>query len=806
MRACALGQFVLRASWPAVAALLAAAVAAADADERAEANVDAPAHTRAKADAHAEADADVDAQVPATGPRIEALRVGFAGRYKIGAWTPVAVVLRAGERPVSGRLRLSVPDGDGVASRVSVGPESGDGLVHLLPGRPTEVHACVRFGRVCGWLLVEFLPEGGPPVRRRFTAGKGPRADFARAVEFSSLIVVLGEDDEWAADAVRTRASRSGPQPVVVCLNDAGQLPDRWYAYEGVDVLAVATSRPEVFRAEQPGNRTDGSPAPGSNAAEGNRNPDPSAQMLSPDDPRLEALAQWVRLGGRLLILAGAQTPAVLTGEGPLAGFAPGELEEMAVLRETAPLETYCASVRPVPRGSGPLALPVARWRRLDGRVEAASLGLPLVVRSAQGFGEVTLVAADLDREPWASWSDRGLLVARLLDLPEPTEEPLDETSALMHFGYQNMAGQLRSALDRFAGVSAVPFAVVALLLVVYVLLLGPVDYFLLRKFARRMEWTWLTFPLLVAVVCAGVWGLACWLKGRQLRVHQAEVIDVDTSSGLVRGTAWAGVFCPKSARYDFALRPVWPNVEADKLEVLTAWHGLPGSALGGMNPPAGEFPLWSETYDFSPRLDALQGVPVAVWSTKSLTARWSGTTQTFPAARLVEENDMLEGTITNALPCPLKDCVLAYGQEAYELGDLKSGASASVQLTTPRMSLRTWLTGIRMVTGGMEDAQQEATPYDQSNRDPAYILRVMLFFRAAGGRAYAGLGNDDHRFVDLSALLPAGRAVMFARLPEPSAESACGSRWLCNGREPGAHFEQRSVWLRFVFPVQVRE
>ncbi len=69
-----------------------------------------------------------------------------------------------------------------------------------------------------------------------------------------------------------------------------------------------------------------------------------------------------------------------------------------------------------------------------------------------------------------------------------------------MHYGYSDLAGQMRSALDRFTGVRQAPFWLVAGLIVAYILLIGPGDYFFLRKVVRRMEWTWLTFPSIVVL------------------------------------------------------------------------------------------------------------------------------------------------------------------------------------------------------------------------------------------------------------------------------------------------------------------
>ena len=54
---------------------------------------------------------------------IERIEVGLAGCYKPGLWTPVAVTLGGSELP-GGEPSITVPDGDGVPSRVFL-PDSG---------------------------------------------------------------------------------------------------------------------------------------------------------------------------------------------------------------------------------------------------------------------------------------------------------------------------------------------------------------------------------------------------------------------------------------------------------------------------------------------------------------------------------------------------------------------------------------------------------------------------------------------------------------------------------------------------------
>jgi len=181
------------------------------------------------------------------------------------------------------------------------------------------------------------------------------------------------------------------------------------------------------------------------------------------------------------------------------------------------------------------------------------------------------------------------VLVAKLLDMPTGHAEEAEENTAIMHYGYNDLSGQLRSALDRFTGVRLVPFSLVAGLIVLYILLIGPGDYFFLRKVVRRMEWTWLTFPLIVVLVSAGAYFLAYYLKGDQLRVNQVDLVDVDAASGRLRGTTWMNIFSPRMESFNLSVAPRLPA------------GGLSGTGpfFGGKTPFADQ--RLSENMDLSP-------------------------------------------------------------------------------------------------------------------------------------------------------------------------------------------------------------
>ncbi len=710
---------------------------------------------------------------PPQPPQVTSVHVGFADRYKVGVWTPVEIAIRGGGAAFSGQVSLIVPDGDGVPSRVST---DSDRPCNIAPGGETTVRLLCRFGRVRGTMTAELRADGQLVAQKRFEASATADAEhFLPGLELRSLVVTIGPSELDVEQAGRLGGSEPDYRPVSARLDDVAHLPTHWCGYEGVDAVMLSTSQPEIFRG------------------------------LTTDDPRIEALDQWVRMGGRLVLCGGARSDEVLANAGPLHRFVPGRFEGVETLRRAGAIESFCGSRAAVPQADGGKApLRTARLADVQGKVEASDSGLPLVVRTARGFGQVIFLAVDLDRSPMSNWSDRPLMVAKLLDMPIGGGEA-DEGAAMMHFGYSDLSGQLRSALDNFVGVQLAPFWLVAGLIIAYLVLIGPVDYFVLRRFAGRMRWTWLTFPLVALLACAGAYVVAVRLKGNEVKITQADVVDVDAASGQVRGTTWLNVFSPRIDAFNLSIRPQLPDgaVAADARSWM-AWFGLPGSALGGMNPQTASPAVWTEPYDFSSALDRMLDVPLLTWSTKSFTARWTASTNAFPQVDLTEEDQLLTGAVTNTLGFPLEQCLLAHGSFVYQLGTLAPGESAAIGSMTKRSELKTLLTGWKVVfIKKGENYRQESTPYDRASTDIPYILRTMMFYDAAGGRRYTGLDNDYQRFVDLTALLKADRAILMVQGPIAPQDKFHGATLLRDGQPLDGPQSDHTTMYRFVFPVK---
>jgi len=287
--------------------------------------------------------------------------------------------------------------------------------------------------------------------------------------------------------------------------------------------------------------------------------------------------------------------------------------------------------------------------------------------------------------------------------------------------------------------------------------------------------------------VSIGAYYLAFWMKGDELRVNQVELVDVDLETDLVRGTTWTQIFSPKPDAYNLSLAPRLVDGRApDNPKVLLSWLGMPGAALGGMlstNPP-----LFSRPYSFSAALDTLENVPIQVWSTKSVTARWTASDKTNLTGNLREDLDeMLAGEIVNRLGVDLVECRLFYDRWLYTFSSLKDGGRQALGNSLAPKTIKTW----------MGDHS-----FNRSSRDVSDILTFMMFGRAARSAQGERLENLYQSFADLSDHIQLGRAVLLARVAQGDTP-AHGSQLLRDGQPMAGPQDRRWVFYRFVFPVQ---
>jgi hypothetical protein len=289
------------------------------------------------------------------------------------------------------------------------------------------------------------------------------------------------------------------------------------------------------------------------------------------------------------------------------------------------------------------------------------------------------------------------------------TLEPRPSSNQDQDFGNRNpyesgandVSTRLVGELDNF-DVPVISFGWVALFILLYILIVGPLDYLILKKVFKRLEWTWITFPTVVLVVSVVAYFTAYALKGNDLRINKLDVVDLDLRSDLdnelksrrayAYGTTWFSILSPRIQNYTIGLEPAlgaWSAPIEDPAEagMMLTWLGRPENyGLNGFGKQRTQS-LFQRTYEYAPGATGLVGVPIPVWTTKAFTASWAVPFKQLPlVADLTYDPEAppavphLVGTIQSRLPMDLEDVYLFYGNKFYALGKSipgsKSGAA----------------------------------------------------------------------------------------------------------------------------------
>lgn len=430
---------------------------------------------------------------------------------------------------------------------------------------------------------------------------------------------------------------------------------------------------------------------------------------------QVAALKTWLAGGGRLIVIGGTGGPR------SLSGFP----DEILPYVPVATLDAPAASLTDLVRG-GPadapdvpaLAGPLARGTAL------ATVGTQVVAaETSYGNGGVALIGFDPTTSWLAETKATDALWQRLLPARTSSSINLSDDS------------QLVSAVSQLPTLALPPIGGMLLLLGGYILLIGPINYLVLRRLDRR-EWAWVTMPALILLFAVGAFGFGTLLRGTDVLLNQIAIVR--GAPGATEGEAqvYIGIFSPGRSTFDV---------------------DVPGGALLGA-PLAGDF-----SGDGS-AMDVLQGDParirnlnVGFGSLRTIRAL------TAAAVPLVDVdvalvNGVLTGTITNRSEIRLERPAIVLGGGVAVLDDLEPGATAQVNIRSldqqPGFSLSDRIFGQNFFGGGtLDDATRtmlvRRSIVDQLTYDPQFGYSGTLNVETAVLLAWSDGALLDVRIAD---------------------------------------------------------
>lgn len=418
-----------------------------------------------------------------------------------------------------------------------------------------------------------------------------------------------------------------------------------------------------------------------------------SEQALELNSDQIRALTRWVGIGGHL-ILAIEQPADILASEWlhPLSPFIPRSVSQVAVgtvffdwladgRLETIPSAAAFEARRKVAQASqggsiGPASvaypqvprelsfesevLPIVSGEQLDGDVLLAVDGVPLMISADRGRGKVTVLTFSPEREPFRSWKGRSWFWAKLNGVPPEWFE----STRFNTWGGWSVDGIFGSLIES-RQVRKVPVKWLLLLLLVYLVAIGPFDHWFLKRINRQML-TWVTFPAYVVLFSLLIYFIGYRLRSGESEWSEFHIVDVvgGDAQGTLRGRTFASIYSPANRRYPVACQV--PGA-ALRSEYLGATGG--GQEVGDATMQHMDSGLAAELF-------------VPVWISQLYVAEWSLVGEVPFRVQATRSGTGYSLQLENRGTRPVESIGVAFGNRFYLLNGCAPGESRTEQLS----------------------------------------------------------------------------------------------------------------------------
>lgn len=369
-----------------------------------------------------------------------------------------------------------------------------------------------------------------------------------------------------------------------------------------------------------------------------------------------EALALWARLGGELVVSGGPSAERSAPG---LAELLPAEVGALRPGVSAASLAALAGAAQ----GAAPPALTASAAAPRAGATALDGAGL-LLARE-EGAGRVIFAAFDL--AALRAWAGEAELWQRVLR-PE-SKAHLGQSFRLRS---ENL---LRDSLQLQA-LRLPSTALLLLLMLVYIVVVGPLNFWALRR-ANRVELAWVTTPLIVAGFLAAAYGASFALRGTQAQTSQLTIVQGFEGAGRGQATSFLGVFSPQRRSYGLGFDPA-------TLVTPGTFEGFAFRAT----------PVTSDGASV-----AVRDLLIDVSSLRTLMVEHPAELAPAVASSLSRAQGQVRGQVTLAAGPDLRDAQVVSGAAAQDLGTLRGGDTAEVDLSE---SLQNFPDQMRFDNSGM--------------------------------------------------------------------------------------------------------
>ncbi|MFS8501654.1 MAG: hypothetical protein FWJ59_07625, partial [Caldicoprobacter sp.] len=408
------------------------------------------------------------------------VQMGFDGRFKLGSWTPITVDIENKGDDIEGDLEVQVYQ-----------PSRGTAVVFSTP-------VVIPHGTRKRFKLYVQIDT----IQRNFEVKLIQRGNVIKSVKVGDVVPVTQDhymlglltDDREALNYWKSSlgSNRIFYQYEAVHL-DVEDFPDRKEVLDNFTVLILNNADTSELSQQQ-----------------------------------VKALQQWLESGGILIIGTGAN------GYKTLAGLQGGILSATILgTRQVAEIPVLEAIGESTLQSDVPFDIMDLTIDDAKPAVEHEGKGI--VWKISRGAGYIFVSAFDLGLEPFLSWTGNKMFWENILNLHIDSDKVSTLKDIEQRKAYGTKVGtikdeRIREALGVGMRTMDLPsFSKLLLVLFAYLLVVGPLNYLVLKRMDRR-EWTWFTIPVMVIAFSVIVYGMGYMAKGSDVITHVISLVNLNES------------------------------------------------------------------------------------------------------------------------------------------------------------------------------------------------------------------------------------------------------------------------------------
>ncbi|GIO26280.1 DUF7408 domain-containing protein [Ornithinibacillus bavariensis] len=375
-----------------------------------------------------------------------------------------------------------------------------------------------------------------------------------------------------------------------------------------------------------------------------------NASKLS--DEQIIAIKEWVRAGGHLML---GSDPSLQQHKG---------LQELFLLQinDQTSFENleFLNSTKDSEKGEIPNFSQVEINKGIlveDTQVLYADHSLPMVMTKNYGLGEVTQFSFDVGSDTLIKWDSYPSFWSEFL------QKAVDkDLSGQQLYMLEELSSRLGNVVEMYPS-SFIPVKALVILFVLYLVLVIPGLYFLLKKIDKR-EISWIIIPAvsILSSIAIFIVGANDRLEGTQ--INNISLLSID-EEGMANGFSAFSILTNSGGDYPITIKPI-------------EYQPLPINNYGFDDTSSfSEYPMIEK----GRKQTKITFTNVEYWSTRSA----MGPIQGIESGKLntdlqIVDNKML-GFVTNSLQVDLEEVYLLSGSRVYELGKLKAGETVEVNI-----------------------------------------------------------------------------------------------------------------------------